>query len=368
MFEGVLNTGVGDRRVEEGQREMVTLAVVGTGYWGPNLARNIALSDSTELKWICDLDTDRAARVARHFGDVGITAELDDVLDDPSVDGVVVATPVATHTGLATACIEAGKHVLVEKPLASSVEEGTELVGLASSEGRVLMTDHTFCYTSVVMKIRELVRAGEVGDLLYFDSVRVNLGLVQSDVDVFWDLAPHDLSILDFILPDGVRPVSVSASGADPMGVGKDCIGYLSLALSNGAIAHAHLNWMSPTKIRTTVVGGSKRMLLWDDLKPAQRLSVFDTGVDVIDGDAAARERALVSYRLGDMVVPSLPEREALRSVVEEFAASIVEGRSPITDGAAGLRVLEVLAAIDRSRASGGTAVPLDHVYPVGPT
>ena len=345
---------------------MVRLAVVGTGYWGPNLARNIAVSDDADLGWICDLEIERAQRIARQFGGVNVTSDIGDVLSDRSVDGVVIATPVGTHAGLATAALEAGKHVLIEKPLASSVEEGAAMVALAESEGLVLMTDHTFCYTSVVSRIRDLVRAGDLGDFLYFDSVRVNLGLVQSDVDVFWDLAPHDLSILDFVLPDGVYPVSVSAWGADPMGVGQDCIGHLSLALSNGGLAHAHLNWLSPTKIRTTVVGGSKRMLLWDDLNPAQRLSVFDAGIDIPETDLASRQQAMVSYRLGDMVVPSLPEREALRGVIEEFAASISAGRAPMTDGSAGLRVLEVLSAVDESRASNGKAVSLSHVYPMG--
>jgi predicted dehydrogenase len=346
---------------------MVTIAVVGAGYWGPNVARNIALSDLTQLSWICDLDTDRAARLARHFGEARVTSDLNEVLDDVSVDGVAIATPVATHASIAEACLKAGKHVLIEKPLASSVSEGSALVELARSEGVVLMTDHTFCYTAVVARIRDMVHGGELGDLLYYDSVRVNLGLVQSDIDVFWDLAPHDLSILDFVLPHAVRPVSVSAWGADPLGVGRDCIGHLSLALSNGALAHAHLNWLSPSKIRTTIIGGSRRMLIWDDLRPAQRLSVFDAGVDIDDSDEVSRLEALVSYRIGDMVAPSLPEREALKSVVEEFAASISESRAPLTDGAAGLRVLEVLAAADRSRASQGQAIPLDQIYPADP-
>ena len=324
-------------------------------------------SDSTELSWICDLDTDRAARVARHLGGIRVTSDLDEILDDTAVSGVAIATPVATHAALAEACLRAGKHVLIEKPLASSVSEGAALVELARTQGLVLMTDHTFCYTSVVSRIKDLVRHGDLGDFLYYDSVRVNLGLVQSDIDVFWDLAPHDLSILDFVLPEGVHPVSVSAWGADPLKVGRDCIGHFSLALSNGALAHAHLNWMSPTKIRTTIIGGSRRMLIWDDLRPAQRLSVFDAGVDMDETDDESRAQALVSYRLGDMVAPSLPEREALQAVVGEFASAIAERRAPLTDGAAGFRVLEVLAAADRSRASDGKAISLEHVYATGP-
>ncbi|MDH5421896.1 MAG: Gfo/Idh/MocA family oxidoreductase, partial [Acidimicrobiia bacterium] len=197
------------------------------------------------------------------------------------------------------------------------------------------------------------------GDIQYYDSVRINLGLIQSDIDVFWDLAPHDLSILDFILPEGVRPVAVSAHGADPLGVGHPCVGFFSMPLSNGGIAHAHVNWLSPTKVRTTTVGGSKKMLLWDDLRPSQRVSVFDTSVEVID-DEQARRRAFVSYRTGEMVAPVIDDTEALQRVVAEFSAAIRERRVPLTDGRSGLRVLKVLTAIQQSMASDGSLIPLD--------
>jgi predicted dehydrogenase len=233
------------------------------------------------------------------------------------------------------------------------------MVQAADDAALVLMTDHTYCYTPAVLKMRELIRAGELGDILFIDSVRINLGLVQPDVDVFWDLAPHDLSIIDFILPGGLTPLTVSALGADPLGSGKSCIGYLTLPLANGAIAHVHVNWLSPTKIRQMIVGGSRRTLVWDDLNPQQRLSVYDRGVDLglqaLDG--AERRNATVSYRLGDTWSPALPETEALAAMVTEFASAIHDKRTARTDGGAGLRVLGILEAASRSLDAGGAAM-----------
>lgn len=343
---------------------MTTLgvAVVGAGYWGANLIRNARASDVTDLLWICDADLARAERLGRSFG-ARAGASLDEVLADPDVDAVAVATPAATHHGVVMASLAAGKHVLVEKPIASSYEQGVEMVAEAESRGLTLMVDHTFCYTPVVQKIREIVRGGVLGDLLFVDSVRINLGLVQPDVDVLWDLAPHDLSILDYVLPEGFRPLAVAAHGADPIGAGKACVAYLTLTLPEGAIAHAHVNWLSPTKVRTTTIGGSKRTLIWDDLNPSQRLSIYDRGVDLqYDPEQLGREEraaAMVSYRSGDMVAPALPEREALREVMSEFAASIRENRKPATDGHSGLRVLDLLDSASRSMAFHGATVPL---------
>jgi predicted dehydrogenase len=262
------------------------------------------------------------------------------------------------------AALAAGKHVLVEKPLASTRADGLALVEEAEKRGLVLMCDHTYCYTPAATAIRELVHSGALGDIHFVDSVRINLGLVQRDINVLWDLAPHDLSILDFILPDGVHPVSVSATGADPIGAGQACVAYLTLRLSGGAIAHSHVNWLSPTKVRTTMVGGSKRTLLWDDLNPAQRISLFDRGVDLTPpGEELGRDQrraALVSYRSGDMVAPALREREALQAVVEEFGSAIRQGRAPLTDGRAGLRVLDILEAASRSLAANGSVVTVE--------
>lgn len=340
----------------------LAVAVIGAGYWGPNLIRNFRSSPSWDLRAVCDLDVARAERVLGARSGVAVTSSLEEVLADASIDAVAIATPARTHQGIAQAALAAGKHVLVEKPLADSVENGQQMVALAADRGLVLMADHTYCYTPAVAKIRELIEGGELGDVLFVDSVRINLGLVQPDVDVFWDLAPHDLSILDFVLPQGLRPLGVSAHGADPIGAGKSCVGYLTLPLASGAIAHVHVNWLSPTKIRQIVIGGSRRTLVWDDLNPQQRISVYDRGVDLAKVTAdttglAERDAATISYRLGDTWAPALSETEPLGQMVEEYAACIRERRASRTDGEAALRVLKVLAAAGESMAVGGAMV-----------
>ena len=340
----------------------IGMAVIGAGYWGPNLIRNISASESCHLRWVCDLDIERARRAVGRYSTVEVTDDLARVLADDEVHAVAIATPAHTHAAVALACLDAGKHVLVEKPLAWTVEEGRQVLERAAALGLTLMCDHTYCYTSAVQELRELVHSGAIGDLLYVDSVRINLGLVQPDIDVFWDLGPHDLAILDVVLPPGRRPVAVSATGADPLGTGQVCLGYLTLQLEGGAMAHAHLNWLSPTKVRTTIIGGSERMVVWDDLNPSQRVSVYDSGVSIHGGGddpAAVRQDRLISYRAGALHAPALPEREALRSVIGEFVASIREGRPPLTDGGAGLRVLEILDAASASLQRGGASVAL---------
>ncbi len=337
------------------------VAVIGAGYWGPNLVRNFRASGDWSLRAVCDLDLARAHQVVGDAPGCDVTDDLAAVLSRDDVDAVAIATPARTHRGIAEAALRAGKHVLVEKPLADSVEAGSAMVTLARERGLVLMTDHTYCYTPAVLKMAEIVAAGELGDVLYVDSVRINLGLIQPDVDVLWDLAPHDLSILDYVLPGGLTPDGVSAVGADPLGAGRACVGHISMPLAGGALAHVHVNWMSPTKIRQMVIGGSRRTLVWDDLNPQQRLSVYDRGVDLDRtsalGASAERRDAGISYRLGDTWSPALPEREALMGVVTELAASIREGRTPETDGASGLRVLSVLSAASRSLAANGLMV-----------
>jgi predicted dehydrogenase len=342
--------------------DKLRIAVVGAGYWGPNLARNFRSSPDWELVAICDLDRDRAQRVSDQVGGVRVETDLAVVLADDGIDAIAIATPARTHHDIACAALAAGKHVMVEKPLADTGDRGREMVDAAASNGLVLMADHTYCYTPAVLKIRELIEEGALGDILFIDSTRINLGLIQPDVDVFWDLAPHDLSIIDFVLPGGLRPTTVSAHGADPLGAGKACVGYLVLPLEGGAIAHVNVNWLSPTKIRQMVIGGTKRTLVWDDLNPQQRLSVYDRGVDLglqaLDG--VERRAATVSYRLGDTWSPALPEREALGGMAAEFAESIRESRAPRTDGRAGLRVLSVLEAASRSLEGFGAVTPVD--------
>ncbi len=341
----------------------IGVAVVGAGYWGPNLVRNFQSSPAFRLRWLCDLDAARARRVLGGYSTVQVSAELDEVLADSQVDAVAIATPAGTHLPVALAALRAGKHVLVEKPLAATYAEGLELVAEADRRGLTLMCDHTYCYTPAVLRIREFLRSGDLGELHFLDSVRINLGLVQRDIDVVWDLAPHDLSILDFVLPPGVRPVAVAAQGADGIGAGRACVAYLTLRLNTGAIAHVHVNWLSPVKVRTTIVGGSKRTLVWDDLNPSQRLAVYDRGVDVATQDELGDEQrrdVLISYRSGDMVAPALAEREALRTMVDEYARAITTKTPALTDGRSGLRVLAILQAATRSLAEGGTMIDID--------
>lgn len=332
------------------------VAVVGAGYWGPNLARNFRAAPDWELAAIVDTDRNRAAALAAAYGDVAVCGSMDELLASVEVDAVAIATPAHTHHGIALAALAGGKHVLVEKPLADSRARGLEMVEEAGRRGLVLMADHTYCYTPAVLKIRDLIADGSLGEILFIDSVRINLGLVQPDVDVFWDLAPHDLSIIDFILPGGLRPAEVAAHGADPLGTGHACVGHLTFALPRGAMAHVHVNWLSPTKIRQLVVGGSQRTLVWDDLNPQQRLSIYDRGVslDKQSRSAADKKASAISYRLGDTWSPALPEHEALGQMVAEFASSIWQQRPARTSGASGLRVLSVLEAVSNSLSADG--------------
>lgn len=344
------------------------IAVIGAGYWGPNLIRNFRSNPAWDLVAVCDRDEARARKAIGARSTIEVETSLEKLLAREDVEAVAVATPARTHSEIALAALRAGKHVLVEKPLAHSEADAAAMVLAAREHDRVLMTDHTFCYTPVVTYIRDLIAEGVLGDILFIDSVRINLGLVQPDVDVFWDLAPHDLSILDFILPSGLRPEGVAAHGADPLGTGKSCVGHLTLPLGGGSMAHVHVNWLSPTKIRNFVIGGSRRTLVWDDTNPQQRLAVYDRGVDfaAVDPTQLDRTAAAISYRLGDMHAPALPEREALGNVATEFAAAISERRAPLTDGEAGLRVLRVLEAASRSLARGGALIDASDDFPVG--
>jgi predicted dehydrogenase len=338
------------------------IAVIGVGYWGPNLVRNFRTSEEWDLVAVCDFDEVRARKVIGRRSTVDIETSLERLLARDDVDAIAVATPARTHSGIAMAALAAGKHVLVEKPMADSRDDAVRMIEAARDRDLVLMADHTYCYTPVVTRIAELIADGVLGEILFIDSVRINLGLVQPDVDVFWDLAPHDLSILDFVLPYGLQPEGVAAHGADPLGTGKSCVGYLTMPLPGGALVHLHVNWLSPTKIRQMVIGGTRRTLVWDDLNPQQRLCVYDRGVEFAASRPGVEERAAVtvSYRLGEMSAPALPEREALGAMTQEFADAISERRAPRTDGHAGLRVLEVLDAASRSLAAGGSLVRTD--------
>ncbi len=334
---------------------MINVGVVGCGYWGPNLIRNFTACSETEVLWACDIDEKQLKKVIRPYPGVNPTVKIKDLLDDERIDGIAISTPVHTHFPIAKACLENGKHVLMEKPLASSVKQGEELVQLAREKGLQIMCDHTFCYTDAVRKMKEIIESGALGELLYFDSVRINLGLFQKDINVIWDLAPHDLSILDFLIDE--KPISVNAHGACHAGNDIESIAYVSLRYENSFIAHFHVNWLSPVKIRKTIIGGSEKMLVWNDLDPAEKIRVYDKGIIVKREEQEERRRLLVSYRYGDMFAPMIDNTETLLFVTQEFAACIEENRPALTDGIAGLHVLRILEATERSIKADGVNV-----------
>ncbi len=336
---------------------LTNIGVIGCGYWGPNLLRNFAENEGAQLRWICDLDEQRLASMSRRYPMAQTTTDYRTVVNDSLVDAVAVVTPVATHFPIAKELLSAGKHVLLEKPLAATVREAEELIELAEQNKRTLMVDHTFVYTGAVRKMKEIVSNGELGDLLYFDSVRINLGLFQRDINVLWDLAPHDLSIMDYLIER--QPHAISALGSSHIERGTENIAYLVMLFPDEFIAHFLFNWLAPVKIRRTMIAGSSKMVLYDDIEPTEKVRVYDKGV------TASRSRetdyqTLVSYRTGDVWAPKLDSTEALRYVVAEFLDSIREGRPSLTDGYAGLRVVRLLEAAQRSMKNGGQAIVID--------
>jgi predicted dehydrogenase len=332
--------------------------MIGVGYWGPNLIRNFGELDDAQIVSCSDLSPERLNKIAKRYPGVKCTTNFEDLLTDPEVDAVVIATPVSTHYPIAKAALEHGKHVMIEKPLADSAEHALTLVDLAKRASRVLMVDHTFIYTSAVRKMRELIDSGDLGDILYFDSIRVNLGLFQNDINVVWDLAPHDLSIMDYLLR--AKPLAVSAIGASHAGNDIANIAYMTLRFPNNVIAHFHVNWLAPVKIRQTLLGCSKKMVVYDDVEPTDKIRIYDKGI-VINGSAEKRYQALVGYRTGDVLIPKIDTTEALQRVTQEFVSSINENRAPITDGVAGYRVVRYLEAAQQSLAANGREVLLEN-------
>jgi predicted dehydrogenase len=334
-------------------QNQIGVAVIGAGYWGKNLIRNFREHHAFALRWVVDSSPSQSflANSTEEF-----STSIDDALADPLVAAVAIATPPDCHEDNAMGAILSGKHVLVEKPLSTSVEAGNRVVESARMANVILMCDHTYCYSPAVLYIREALEQGLLGDILFIDSTRINLGLVQQTADVIWDLAPHDLSILDFVLPPGMRPSAVSAIASDPLNIGMYCISHLTLELSPSVIAHVHVNWLSPTKVRQFVIGGSKKMLVWDDLNPTQRITIYDKGVtiDSVIEDRSERAQALVAYRTGGLVSPALPDTEALKGVLDEFARSIRTGAPSRTDGNTGVRILQLLELASHSARNGG--------------
>ncbi len=335
---------------------MIRIGVIGYGYWGPNLARNFADSERTELAAVADLNEERLALAARRYSGIETTKHYHDLVKDPKIDGVAIATPVASHYEIVAAALAEGKHVWIEKPFTQTADQARRLVEEAERRALTLLVDHTFIYTAAVRKIRELVAAGELGELYYYDSVRINLGLFQEDVNVLWDLAVHDLSIMDFVMDP--KPRSVSATGIGHVEGRPEDIAYLTCFFESDLIAHIHVNWLAPVKIRQTLIGGSRQMIVFDDLEPSEKIKIYDRGITLQDSPASKYE-LLVGYRTGDMRAPHLSPIEALRTETEHFAECIEEGKAPLTDGHFGLRVVRTLEAADQSLRQNGRPVEI---------
>jgi predicted dehydrogenase len=337
--------------------QCVGIAVIGCGYWGPNLIRNFSEEPRAQLRWVCDLDEHKLEAIGRRYSSVRTTTHLEEVLEDEEVDAVAIATPVHTHHILARAALQAGKHVLVEKPLADQVALAENLVEEARRCGRILMVDHTFVYTGAIRHLKKLYDEGWLGDLWYIDSVRINLGLFQHDSNVVWDLAPHDLSIVLHL--QGKDPVTVQATGACHTGNHVEDVAYLTLDFGNQLIAHFHVNWLSPVKVRHMIFGGSDRMVIYNDLEPSEKLRIYDRGIEIKADNREGIYNLLVNYRSGDMWVPALDSTEALQVEIRHFLDCIERGEQPITDGEVGLRVVRILEAAQMSIKAGGKRVAL---------
>jgi predicted dehydrogenase len=320
------------------------IGIVGMGYWGPNLVRNF-LSNQNVARVVCyDSNPKKLDSIKQRFPMVAVVTDYRAMLKDPAMIAIVIATPVSTHFQLAKQALEAGKHVVIEKPMTDSVRDAETLVNIAEQKKLVLMVDHTFIYNGAVKKIKELVDKGEIGDIFYFDSVRVNLGLFQHDVNVLWDLAPHDISIMDHLI--GKKPKFVWAVGANHFNSVED-VAYLTIKFEDNLIAHFHVNWLSPLKVRTILIGGSKKMIVYDDTEPSEKVKVYNKGIDIQTEEMV--HDVLVQYRMGDMYAPQLNQTEALSLMSKEFIDSIINERKPLTDGIAGLNVVRILEASQES-------------------
>jgi len=342
----------------------VRIGIMGCGYWGPNLIRNFAKFRNCEVIAVADIEPEKLASVQWRYPQVQGYASGEELIKGARVNAVAIATPVSTHYALAKSALEQGVNVLLEKPMAATVSEARELIGLAKERQAVLMVDHTFVFAGAVRTIRELIENGELGDIYYYDSVRVNLGLFQNDVDVLWDLGPHDFSIMTHLLAKDVA--SVSAIGAKP--VRRDhwepeSIVYVAVRFADGTLAHLHLNWLSPVKIRRTLIGGSRKMVVYDHLDPDNQVKIFDRGVDL--KTEPDRSEILVQYRMGDMFAPKVDQTEALEAVCAHFLECVEGGREPITNGWTGLEVVRLLQAAEASLKRHGEFVPLAHLTKV---
>jgi predicted dehydrogenase len=333
---------------------MIRVGVIGYGYWGPNIVRNLHGLDSTRAEMVCDKSPAALARARKAYPGIRTVSDPAEVLRSPDIDAVAVITPVWTHFELAKQALENGKHVFIEKPFTSTSAQAEELIELAARKKLTIMVDHTFLFTGAVRKIRELTESGSLGDLYYYDSLRINLGLFQHDVSVIWDLAPHDLAIMDHIIKG--QPEAVVATGERHLN-GVEDVAFMTIYFPRNVIAHINVNWLSPVKIRTTLIGGQKKMLVWNDLVADEKIRVYDRGVSIDSGEGI--RDLLVSYRTGDMWAPQVEQLEALHVEMEYFADCIMNNKTPFNDGHAGLRVVRMLEAAEASIQKRGELVRL---------
>ncbi len=336
---------------------MLRVGVIGYGYWGPNIVRNFRGLDSTHVELVCDKREDSLKKVKQAFPEVGVCSDAREIITSPSIDAVAIVTPVWTHYELAKAALENGKHVFVEKPFTATVAQAEELIELAERKRLTVMVDHTFLFTGAVRKIRQLIDQGVLGDLYYYDSMRVNLGLFQHDVNVVWDLAPHDLSIMDYLIAE--KAEAVVATGQAHLN-GHEDIAFLTIYFPGKVIAHINVNWLSPVKVRTTLIGGEKKMLVWNDLEADEKIKIYDKGVDIKSQENVYQ--LLVSYRSGDMWSPQVEQVEALKLELAHFVECVTNHKTPINDSLAGLRVVKMLEAAQQSISHRGELVYLNNL------
>jgi len=332
----------------------VNFGVIGYGYWGPNVVRNLASLEGSHVSAIAEVSAAARTRAQKAYPGVKVTANTAEVISSPEIDAIAVVTPVWTHYELVKAALENGKHVFVEKPFTSNAAQGEELINLAQQKNLKIMVDHTFLFTGAVKKISQLLEEGTLGKLYYYDSTRVNLGLFQHDVNVLWDLAPHDLSIMDYLIKSS--PEAVVATGQNHLN-GHEDVAFMTVYFPQNVIAHINVNWLSPVKVRTTLIGGEKRMLVWNDLEADEKLKVYDKGVNITSREGVYE--LLVHYRTGDMWSPQLEQVEALRQELIYFVDCVSSGKDAFNDGCAGLRVVKMLEAANESMSKRGSLVYL---------
>ncbi len=335
---------------------MIQMGVIGVGYWGPNIIRNLMINDRFKVKICADLKPERLKYITNFYPTIEPVTDYRQVVKDESLDAVAICTPVSTHFKIARAALEAGKHVLIEKPMTSTSREAQDLINIADKKNLKILVDHTFLFTGAVRTIKEIVQQGDIGDIYYFDSVRVNLGLFQHDVNVVWDLAPHDISIMDHII--GRRAESIVATGSDHLGNGLEDVAYVTVFYPDNIIAHIHVNWLSPVKIRQTQISGTRKMIVWDDNSPSEKVKIYDKGIEVIQTTDQVYN-TLIQYRTGDMYCPKIPQTEALAVEMNHFADCLENNQTPVSDGQAGLRVVQILESAEASIKKRGKEIRL---------